>query len=106
MSSHAFSALEDAQVKRRLSYLIIAVLLTVLDGAVTVYYGTAIWAAWASDLPARGLLVFFAALEGTSLANVWVQTGSGLHAFSVSRSAIPRQNATPIAAGARGRSDV
>ena len=106
MPSHAVSALEEAQVKRWLSYLIIAVLLTVLDGAVTVYYGTAIWAAWASDLPARGLLVLFAALEAASLANVWVQTGSGLHAFSVSRSAIPRQNAMPIAAGARGRSDV
>ena len=93
-------------MKRRLSFLIIAVLLTVLDGAVTVYYGTAIWAAWASDLPARGLFVFFVALEATSMANVWVQTGSGLHAFSVSRSAIPRQNAMPIPAGARGRSDV
>ena len=106
MSSHAFSALDEAQVKRRLSYLIIAVLLTILDGAVTAYYGTAIWAAWASDLPARGLLVLFAALEATSLANVWVQTDSGLHAFSVSRSAIARQNAMPIVAGARGRSDV
>ena len=68
-------------MKGRLSYLIIAVLLTVLDGAVTAYYGTAIWAAWAGDLSARGLLVFFAALEATSLANVWVQAGSGLHAF-------------------------
>lgn len=106
MLSHAFSALEEAQVKRRLSYLIIAVLLTVLDGAVTVYHGTAIWAAWASDLPARGLLVLFAALEATSLANVWVQAGSGLHACSVSQSAIPRRNAMPIAARARGRSDV
>ena len=51
-------------------------------------------------------LVFFAALEATALANVWIQAGSGLHAFSVSQSAIPRQNAKPIAAGARGRSDV
>ena len=93
-------------MKWRVSYLIIAVLLTVLDGAVTVYYGTAIWAAWASDLPARGLLVLFAALEATSLANVWVQAGSGLHAFSVSQSAIPRRNAMPISARARGRSDV
>jgi hypothetical protein len=93
-------------VKRRLSYLIIAVLLTVLDGAVTVYYGTAIWAAWAGDLLARGQLVFFAALEATSLANVWVHAGFGLHAFSVSQSAIRRRNAMPIAARARGRSDV
>ena len=53
MSSHAFSALDEAQVKRRLSYLIVAVLLRVLDGAVTVY-GTAIWAAWQGDLTARG----------------------------------------------------
>jgi hypothetical protein len=98
--------LEEAQVKGRLSYLIIAGLLTVLDGAVTVYYGTAIWAAWAGDFLARGLLVFFAALEATSLANVWVQAGSGLHALSMSQSAIPRQNAMPIAARARGRSDV
>ena len=93
-------------MKGRLSYLIIAGLLTVLDGAVTVYYGTAIWAAWAGDLPALGLLVFFATLEATSLANVWVQAGSGLHALSVSQSAIPGQNAMPVAARARGRSDV
>jgi hypothetical protein len=93
-------------MKRRLSYLIIAELLTVLDGPATVYYGTAIWAAWPGDLPACGLLVFFAALEATSLANVWIQAGSGLHALSVSQSARPTQNAMPIAAGARGRSDV
>jgi hypothetical protein len=45
-------------------------------------------------------------LEATALANVWVQAGPGLHAFSVSQSTIPRQNAMPIAVGARGRSDV
>jgi len=93
-------------VKRRLSYQIIAVLLPVPYGAVTVYYGTAIWAAWASDHPARELLVFFAASEATSLANLWVQAGAVLHAFSASQSATPRQNAMPITAGARGRSDV
>ena len=93
-------------MKGRLSYLIIAVLPTVLDGVVTVYCDTGIWAAWAGNFPARGLLVFFAALEATSLANVWVQAGPGLHAFSVSQSAIPRRNAMPIAARERGRSDV
>ena len=55
MLSHAVSALEEAHVKWRLSYLIIAVLLTVLEGIVTVYFGKAIWIAWAGDLPARGL---------------------------------------------------
>jgi hypothetical protein len=93
-------------VKRRLGYLIIAILVTVLHGVVTVRYGTAIWAAWAGDLPARGLIVFFVALEATSVANVGVHSGSGLHALSVNQSATPRQNAMPIAAGARGRSDV
>ena len=43
------------------------------EGIVTVYFGKAIWIAWTGDLPARGLLVFLAALEATSLANVWVQ---------------------------------
>ena len=58
------------------------------------------------DLPARGLLVFFVALEATSLANVWVQADSGPPALSANECAMPRQKAMPIAAGARGRSDV
>jgi len=98
--------LEEAQVKRRLSYLFIGLLLTVLDAVVTVYYGTSISAAWAGDIPARGLLVFFAVLEPTSLGNVWVQASSGPHALWVSQSAMPGLNAMPIAAEARGRSDV
>jgi hypothetical protein len=93
-------------VKWRTSYVIIAVLLTVLDGVVTVYYGTAIWIAWAGDIPARGLLVSYAALEATSLANVWVQAGSGWRVFSQSLNAGPSEDATPIVAEARGRSDV
>jgi hypothetical protein len=59
MSPHTVSALKEIQVKWRVSHLIIAVLLTVLDGIVAVYYGKAIWIAWSPDLPARGLLVFF-----------------------------------------------
>ena len=106
MSSHAVSALEEAQVKRRPSYLIIAVLLTVLDGAVTVYYGTSIWAAWADDIPARGLRIVFAALEATSLANVWVQAGSGLRVVSERQNARPIRNVMPITPEARGQSDV
>jgi hypothetical protein len=102
MPSHAVSALEEAKVKRLLSYLIIAVLLTVPHGAVTVYYGTAIWAAWASDLPVRELLFYFAALEAMSLVNVWVQAGSVLHAFSGSQSAIPSSTRCPLE---RGRED-
>ena len=62
MPSHAFSAPEEAKVKRRTGYLIIAVLLTVLDGAVLVYYGWPVWTAWSGDILERGLLVLLAAL--------------------------------------------
>lgn len=93
-------------MKWRLSYLIIAVLLTVLDGIVTVYYGKAIWIAWATVLEARGLLVFFVALEATLLANVWVQGGSGLRVLSESQNARPMRNVMPITAEVRGQSDV
>jgi hypothetical protein len=93
-------------VKWRTSYVIIAVLLTVLDGVVTVYYGATIWIAWAGDIPTRGLMVCFAALEATSLANVWIQAGAGGRVFSESLNAGPSQDAMPIVAEARGRSDV
>jgi hypothetical protein len=54
MPPHAVSALEEIQVKWRVSYLIIAVLLTALDGIATVYCGKAIWIAWADDLRVGG----------------------------------------------------
>ncbi len=63
-------------MRRRQNYLAIAALLTVLDAVVTVYYGTAVWAAWSGDIPACGLLVLLAAIEAPSLANVWAQAGS------------------------------
>lgn len=103
---HAVSALEEAHVKWQVTYLIMAVLLTVLEGIVTVYFGKAISIAWTGDLPARGLLVFLAALEATSLANVWVQCGSGLHVWSQSANARLMQNVTPTGAEERGQSDV
>jgi NADH:ubiquinone oxidoreductase subunit 3 (subunit A) len=73
MPSHAVSAVEEAQAKRRTGYLIIAVLLTVLDGAVVVCYLWPVSTAWSEDILERGLLVLLAALETTSLANVWAQ---------------------------------
>ena len=106
MSPHTVSALKEIQVKWRVSHLIIAVLLTVLDGIVAVYYGKAIWIAWSPDLPARGLLVFFAALEATSLANVWVQCGSGLRVWSQSQNATPLRNVMLIATETPGQNNV
>lgn len=88
----------------RLTYLAIAVLLTVLDAVVTVYYGTAVWAAWSGDILARGLLVLFAALGATSLANLWVQASCGLRAWA--EDTVPRRIRAPISAETRGQSDV
>ena len=93
-------------MKERLSYPIIAVLPTDFDGTVKVYNGTKIWVDWAANLPTHRLLVSFAALETTSLANVWGHADSGLHAMLVSESARPWQNTSPIATAARGRGDV
>ena len=93
-------------MKRRGVYLIIAALPTVLDGIVTVCFGKAIRIAWTGDLPARELLVFFAALESTSLANLWFQGGAGLRVLSEGENARPMRNVMPIAAEVRGQSDV
>jgi hypothetical protein len=95
---------EEAEMKWRLNYLAIALLLTMLDAAVIVYSGTALWAAWSGDVLARGMLVLFTGLGATSLANVWVhavcrvRVGSG--------DITPRQNPVPISAELRGQSDV
>jgi hypothetical protein len=88
----------------RLNYLAVAVLLTLLDAVVTLYYGTAMWAAWSDDILARGLLILLGAMGATSLANVWVQAGSRLRARS--KGAVPSRNRVSISAEIRGQSDV
>jgi hypothetical protein len=105
MPLHAVSALE-AQVKWRMSYLILAVLLTFLDVVVLVCFSKATWIASAGDLPAREVLVFFTALEATSLASVWIQCGSGLRASPERPNPRPTRNVTPITAEKRGQSGV
>lgn len=57
--------------------LAVAVLLTLLDGVVTVNYGKPLWTAWSGDILARSLLILFATLGATSLADVWAQAGPG-----------------------------
>lgn len=90
----------------RAKYLTVAVLLTILGAVVAVYSSVAIWKAWAGDIWACALLAFFAALEATSLANVWAQTLSGLSASFSGRISECGRTTTPIPAEARGHSDV
>jgi hypothetical protein len=103
---HADSALEEAEVTGRTGNFIVAVLLTLLNAAVTVYSGVAIWKAWPGDIWDRGLLVLQASLGTTSLVNVWVQAILGSGVLLASRTIECGQGATPIPAEARGRADV
>jgi hypothetical protein len=69
----------------RTTQLVIASLLTILIGTVTVYRGMAIWTATPAEIWERGFWVLFAALSTTSLVNVWAQVvqGSGVSVPSV-----------------------
>ena len=93
-------------MKGRTSYFMIAMLLTILNVAVTVHYGVAIWKALSGDIWDRGLLVLLAALGATSLANVWVQAvfGSGVSAGGRNEECV--RGAAPIPAEARGQGNV
>lgn len=91
-------------MKGRTGYFIIALLLTLLNAAVTMYSGVAIWKAWPGDLWDSGLLVLLAALGATSLVNVWIQAISGVSLGS--RISVRGWNAIPIPAQVRGHGNV
>ena len=93
-------------MKGRTGYFIVAILLTLLNAAVTVYSGVAIWKAWPGDIWDPGLLVLLASLGATSLVNVWVQAILGSGVSLGSRTIEWGQGATPIPAEMRGRADV
>ncbi len=87
-------------------YLVIAVLLTILDAVVAVYYGIAIWKAWPGDFRDLGLLVLLASLGATSLVNVWVQAILGSGVSLGSRTIECGLGVTSIPAEARGHGNV
>ena len=89
-------------MKGRKRYLIFAILLTILDAVVTVYYGVAIWKAWPGAIWDCGLLVLLASLGATSLVNVWVQAIFGSGVSLDGRTIECGRNTTPIPAEARG----
>ena len=93
-------------MKGRTGYFIVAILLTLLNAAVTVYSGVAIWKAWPEDNWDPGRLVLLASLGATSLVNVWVQAILGSGVSLGSRTIEWGQGATPIPVEMRGRADV
>jgi len=91
-------------VKGHVGYFIIALLLTLLNAAVTMYSGVAIWKAWPGEIWDSGLLVLLAALGATSLVNVWIQAISGV--LLGSRISVRGRSAIPIPAQVRGQGNV
>jgi hypothetical protein len=90
----------------RIRQVVIASLLTILIGTVTLYRGMAIWTATPAEIWDRGFWVLFAALSTTSLVNVWAQAVQGAGVSLCGRSPECRQNALPIPVEARGPRDV
>ena len=90
----------------RAGYFIIALLLTLLYAAVTVYSGVAIWTAWPRDIRDCELFVFLAALGATSLVNVWVEALTGSVDLLGGRTIESGHSAAQIPAGARGSGNV
>jgi hypothetical protein len=103
---HADSEFEEAQVKGRTGYFIIAILLTLLNAAVTVYSGVAIWKAWPGEIWDRGLLLLLAALGATSVVNVWVPAVFESGVLPGSRNEECVRGAAQIRAEARGFGNV
>lgn len=91
-------------MKGHVGYFIIALLLTLLNAAVTMYSGVAIWKAWPGEIWDSGLLVLLAALGATSLVNVWIQAISGV--LLGSRISVRGRSAIPIPAQVRGQGNV
>jgi len=90
----------------RTGYFMIALLLTLLNAAVTVYSGVAIWKAWPRDIWDCGLMVLLAVLGTASLASVWVQAILGSGVSLGSRTIECGLGVTSIPAEARGHGNV
>jgi hypothetical protein len=93
-------------MKGRTGYFIVAILLTLLNAAATVYSGVAMWKAWPGDIWDRGLFVLVAVLGVTPLANVWVQVVPVQDILLGGRSADREQIAVPIRIQVQGQADV
>lgn len=90
----------------RTKHLAIAVLLTILDTAVTWHYGDALWSAGSGIICARLLLILLFAMMLTSLLRVWYRAGYAFRRIyqERSREAAPAIIAVPDVL--RGEGDV
>jgi hypothetical protein len=86
--------------------VVIASLLTILSGTLTVYRGIVIWRASSADIWECEFWLLLAALSTTSLVNVWVQAVQNLDVSLCGRCASCKHDATPNPWEVRGQSDV
>ena len=93
-------------MKGRTGYFMIAILLTFLNVAVTVYSGVMIWTACPRDIWDCELSVALAALGTTSLLNLWVQALAGSVDSLGGRTIESGHGATRIPTEARGSGNV
>lgn len=87
-------------------YFMIAILLTLLNAAVSVYSGAVIWKAWPGDILDCGFWTLFAALGASSLVSVWAEAVQDFDVSRCSASAICGHSATPIPIGVQGLRNV
>lgn len=75
-----FSQLPGVHMRETWRHFVIAVLLTIADSAVVLYYGGEVWQTWSGNPWRRMLILLFAAVWAGSLANMWahVRVGRGL----------------------------
>jgi hypothetical protein len=68
---HAVSALKEVHVNEAAKNLTIAVLTTIVDAAVVVWFGGVIWQALSPIIWSRILILLLAGLWALSLARIW-----------------------------------
>ena len=90
----------------RKAYLTVALLLTILDAAVVLRYGGAIWTGWSGVVWIRLRMLVLAALSATSLVNVWTQAIYGLGRALDGKPSAPALSAAATRTEPHGEGDV
>jgi hypothetical protein len=98
--------LTEVHVSEATKNLTIAVLMTIADAAVVVWYGGVIWQALSPIIWSRILILLLAALWALSLARIWARVIYSLRHAPGSRSFGLTSDAAIISIDLRGEGDV
>jgi hypothetical protein len=98
--------LREVHVREARKNLAIAVVMTVADAAVVVWYGGVIWQALSPIIWSRVLILLLAALRALSLARIWARAIYSLRHTTGSRSFDFTSGAAITSIDLRGEGDV